>query len=512
MKQAKQAYQNGLKVLGAGAAAGTALYALGRLAQQASRKAVGALTRSFTRRLLTDNYEENLWELVHATARITPQTVVETSLRAQTGTVISRPLGSRRKFYELDDIFFDFAQLARGARPANLRVDTAVVIGPQAKRPMRLEIPIMIAGMAWSLALSRDAKIALARASRLAGTSTNSGEGIPAPGEIEEAGKYVLQIGRSCWNRQESLIKRADMIEIQLGQGASGSTGHPVEYTQLEPGSQRAYGLRRKNEAIQLYTRLPEVAHPADIGKMVQRLRDLTDVPIGVKIGAGKYLEEDLDIILNAGFDAIWLDGAQAGSHAAAPILMDDCGLPTFYAICRAADYLKKQGVKEKVSLIAAGGLFCPGDFLKCMALGANAVGIGTLALLGISHQDIVKVLPWEPPTQLVFATGNRLGAFNIDKGATGLYHLLMSCVDEMVLGARALGRESLSAVDRSDLMSIDPRIAQTAGIDYCGDPQPLGKAAASQPQWLQREHALAHIAAIDRAEAHSQCGSLMTP
>jgi hypothetical protein len=188
---------------------------------------------------------------------------------------------------------------------------------------------------------------------------------------------------------------------------------------------------------------------------------------------------------------------------------MDDFGLPTLYALCRAADFLKQQGMKDKVSLIVSGGLFTPGDFLKCMALGANAVSIGTAALLAISHKDIVKVLPWEPPTQLVWATGSRTGAFSSEKGAIGLYHFLMSAVDEMVLGVRSLGKESLGSVNRDDLMTIDPRVAELAGIDYAGVPQPIGKGSGLQPEWLRREHQLAHIASIDRAEAHSRCGRL---
>jgi glutamate synthase domain-containing protein 2 len=490
------------------AIAATSVYAGYHLLQRIGRWSLTAIVHSFASRLLKDTYDENLWELIHAGSRVTPQTVVEIALRAESGHVITRPLGSRRRYAELDTITFDIAQLAREARPANLSVNTAVVLGPQAQAPLRLEIPIMIAGMGYGLALSGPAKIALANGARMAGTATNSGEGLIAPGELEAAGKYILQIGRSCWNREMSLIKRANMVQIQLGQGASGGSGHPVGYKDLSPCARRAFHLK-KNEQIVIHTQLPEIKDAKHLYEVVRCLRQLTPVPIDLKIGAGKFLEEDMQMAIDAGVDCISIDGAQAGSHAAAPILMDDCGLPTFYALIRAANFLEQNGLKGKISLIVSGGLFTPGDFLKCLALGADAVAIGTAALLAISHSAVAKILPWEPPTQLVYATGKHKNAFCAKQGAMDLYYFLMSSVDEMVLGVRTLGKQSLTALDRSDLMGYDPQIAQVAGIDYMGTPQAIGRGSALQPEWLRREHALAHQAAVALEKRRFACVSL---
>ncbi len=440
---------------------------------------------------------------------MTPQIVLENALRAESGHVITRPLGSRRRYKELDTITFDIAQLAREPRPSNLSVDTAVVLGPRAQAPLRLEIPIMVAGMGYGLALSGPAKIALANGARMAGTASNSGEGLIAPGELEAAGKYVLQIGRACWNREISLIKRADMIQIQLGQGASGGSGHPIGYDDLNQLTRRAFKLR-KNEQIIIHTQLPEIKNAKQLSAVVRSLRELTPVPIDVKIGAGKFLEEDMQMAIDAGVDSISIDGAQAGSHAAAPILMDDFGLPTFHALVRAADFLEHNGYKGEISLIISGGLYTPGDFLKCLALGADAVAIGTAALLAISHTPVAQLLPWEPPTQLVYATGKHKDSFCPKQGATDLYHFLMSCVDEMILGTRTLGKQSLAAIDRNDLMSYDPQVAQTAGIDYMGTPQTIGRGASLQPEWLRREHERAHEAAIELVKRRFACVNLL--
>lgn len=486
-----------LDILAVAALLGLGATGTHRVLRALARAGISRLTSSLVNRLLKDRYEENLWELIHTTSRLSAQTVVENSLRAECGNVITRPLGSQRHYDELDKLVFDFAQLARIPRPSNLPVDTSVVIGPRAKRPMQIEIPIMLGGMAYGLALTGEAKLALARGSALAGTSTNSGEGVPAPGEIEAARKYVLQISRSFWNRDVSLIRQADMLEIQLGQGATGGTGHLLTARQMAPSSRKRFGVSNTRPAL-IYTQLPEILRPSDLGKVVDMLREHTDVPIGVKIGAGKFLEEDLEIALDAGVDAIWLEGGQAGTHAAAPILEDDHGLPTFFALCRASRYLADQKLKGVVSLIVSGGLFTPGDFLKCLALGADAVGIGTAALLAISHPHVGEVLPWEPPTQLTFATGNSTAKFDVEEGAKSLYYFLMSCTEEMILSARALGKHSLRSVSRSDLISVDPYVAEVAGVDMAHRAQPLGLGSTLQPEWLRREHELAHEAALD--------------
>ncbi len=466
---------------------------LDRLVIALGRTGIQLMTNSVVTRLLSDEYEENMWELVHSTLRITPQLLVETALRAQAhGDVIARPLGSRHCYDQFDKLLFDFAQLARTPRPAQLPVDTHVIIGPRARHPLRLEIPIIISGMAYGLALTARAKLAFAQGAAMVGTATNSGEGIPAPGEMAAAGKYIYQISRSGWNRRMAEIVKADAIEIQLGQGATGGTGHPIKTTDL-PRSSRAqfHGCGRR--AVHIYTAPPEMETPQDLAKMVSWVRSVTDVPIGVKIGAGKYLEDDLRIITDAGVDYIWVDGGQAGSHAAAPILQDDHGLPTFFALCRAVRFLSDYNLKGKITLIVSGGLFTPGDFLKCLALGADAVGIGTTALLAISHDQVSKYMPWEPPTQVTYATGKLKARFNWKMGAKHLAYYLQSCANEMAVSARAMGKAALSQVNRDDLISVDPYVARVAGVAAAHIPPPPQMGYAAQPPATRQEHWMAH-------------------
>lgn len=141
-------------------------------------------------------------------------------------------------------------------------------------------------------------------------------------------------------------------------------------------------------------------------------------VPIGMKLVPSGMLEADLDIALEAGVDFITLDGAQAGTKGSAPILQDDFGLPTLFGLCRAVRHLERRGVSGTVSLLIAGGLKTPGECLKAIALGADAVYLGSTVLFAAAHNQIAKTLPWEPPTELVFAWGKLAHRFDPEQRA----------------------------------------------------------------------------------------------
>lgn len=190
-----------------------------------------------------------------------------------------------------------------------------------------------------------------------------------------------------------------------------------------------------------IYSWHPELRDKT-LRQLVAELRRLTDgVPIGAKLAAGHRLEEDMKHCLDAGVDVIALDGAQAATKGSPPILQDDFGLPTLYALVRASEFLNISGRRERVSLIVGGGLSTPGDFLKALALGADAVYIGSIALFAVSHGQVFKSLPWEPPTEVVFHGGKPADEFDIDEGADRLARFLRACAAEMALGVRAMGK-----------------------------------------------------------------------
>lgn len=443
----------------------SAAWAASRYAKDAVRWWLQEGLLRFGRRLMADPYDENLWELISASRRPGPQVILETNLRSQEGTVIQRPLGSPREWPDFRNLVFDFAQLARRPLEFDAPVDTTVVIGPRAAKPMRLETPIIVSAMAYGSALSAGAKVALARGAALAGTASNSGEGLVLPLERQAARHLIVQYHRGTWGKDPETLRKADMIEIHFGQGASGGLGSSVKSARRHPQLRADMGLLPGQDAV-IYSTHPELREGKSLGELVQWLRELTGgVPIGVKLAPGRRLEEDLALCIEAGVDVIALDGAQAGTKGSPPILQDDFGVPTLHALLRATEFLETSGVRDRVTLIVGGGLFTPGDFLKALALGADAVYVGSIALFAVTHDQVFKSLPWEPPTQVVFFRGHQAVDFDIDEGADRLARFIRSCTQEMAMGARALGKRALRDIDRSDLMALDAETAAICGV-----------------------------------------------
>lgn len=201
-----------------------------------------------------------------------------------------------------------------------------------------------------------------------------------------------------------------------MGQGAQGSTPQRTAAKNIGPEFREVFGLPEGAPA-QIRSRLPGVNTKEDFIALVRRLRDETGVPVGLKITATHHLEHELQIALEAGVDFITLDGAEGGTHAAAPTLEDDLGLPTLFAVTRASKYLWKQKATGQVSLIAAGGLRTPGDCLKAMALGADAVYLGTVAVMAMVGEQAVEAMPFEPPTSLVVYNAKATDKLDVERG-----------------------------------------------------------------------------------------------
>ena len=431
----------------------------------ATRKLIDRTFSKSMKTIMTDHYDENIWELVSATRRSGPQVIVETNLRSEEGVEIERPLGSPKKFPSLDQLMFGFSQLYVMPTDLDVNIDTTVIIGKKARKPVTLEIPIMVSGMAFGVALSEAAKVALAKGCSLVGTATNTGEGPFLPSERKAARTLILQYNRGDWSKTDDILEQGDMIEIQLGQGALGGVGHVLTAEKIDKNLRKYYEYPPGKDAV-ANSKQPEVQKPEQLVKLVNKLRRITGgVPIGVKLAAGKYLEQDLDIIIDADVDFISVEGAEAATKGSAPILQDDFGIPTIYAVDRTVNHLIERNVKEKISIIACGKLRTPGDFLKALALGADACYIGSTALFAMSHDQVLKPLPFEPPTQLVWYNGNMSGKFDPNLAAQNLAKFLNSCTREISQGVKALGKQSIHEVIKEDLMSLDEVIAKALKI-----------------------------------------------
>lgn len=434
------------------------------------------IVKKFGTIIMTDSYQENLIELIPGFKHMGIQNTFENNLRAQSGEVLHRPLSGSGPWPHLESLTFIPAQVTTFPIDVDDEVDVKITIGPKAKKPLETDIPLLISGMAYGLALSERARMALAQAAKDSNTAINTGEGVVLPEELELGGKMILQFSKTTWAKDEKLYKDADMIEIKLGQGAMMGMGTKIKPDNL---TGRARDLMRleEDEVAQIYEHFFENQTNKDLKDLVQELRTVSGgVPIGAKIAAGGKLEEDIDGLLAIGVDFIAIDGGQGTTHGSPVILSESFGISTFHAVVRAANHLERRRRKGVVSLIVSGGLFTPGEFLKVLALGADAVYLGSALLFAVAHTQTLDALPFEPPTQVVWHEGKFANQFNVDEGAKAATKYLAASVEEMKLGIRAMGKRSLKEVSKQDLVSYDEQIAKNIGVPYSFDPWKSGK------------------------------------
>lgn len=430
-----------------------------------ARRFAASMVRDAIKIAMTDAYDENILEFISAARRYGIQEIGEANLRAQGGKTILRPLGSPRKMPDFDDIVFDIAQLRRLPTMLFTKIDTKMTIGKHTAKPIICDIPIIVSGMAYGEALSENAKVALAKGAAMAGTASVTGEGPWLESERRAAKSLILQYNRGTWNKEPEKLRRADGIEIQLGQGALGGIGHVLASNNIDKHLRKQFGIPPGKAAI-AQSRQPGVNSPEDFYRLVQRLKDITEgVPIGVKMGAGINLETDLSLLVECGVDFISLDGARAATKGAPPITSDDFGLPAVIALSRAVDFLNRSGYRDRVALLIGGKIRNPGEMLKAIALGADGVYIGSAALFAVAHTQVLNSMPLEPPTQSVWYDGKRKNKFDAEEGAKSLSNFLISCKLELEEGIRALGRMGIYEVCRDDMAALTTQIADITGL-----------------------------------------------
>ena len=431
------------------------------LAKSISRYLVKKIVNHIAAIVFTDKYTLNLIELLPSLMRFSVLNLIELSLRAQRGTVLTRPLGSPKHVLGYDNLMFNPRQMTGLSLLESDQVDMSVTIGPKAKKPMKIDIPLMIAGMAYGLALSEEAKVALARASKELHTATCSGEGPFLPEEAKEAEKFVLQICQWSWGgRTIEQISSADMLEVKMGQGADVGTAS-IKAVEFEGRAQQLAGLKPGQSAVTLPAP-PGIEKLEDWPGFMKKLRQRANgIPIALKIMATDRIEEELSVAVDLDFDVIVIDGTGGGSHATSPTKQDDFGIPILIALKRAKHYLGNR----PISLIAGGGYFTPGQCLKALALGADAIYLGTVPLFALGHNQIEKVIPWEPPTTLIFYSSPTKTQLDVDQAATSVKNTMNSMVLEMQEVMRSLGRSSLKELSAADLVALDQITAEATGV-----------------------------------------------
>jgi glutamate synthase domain-containing protein 2 len=425
------------------------------------------------KRFTTEPYWSNLFETYNLVKMIGLGRMIETELRSARGKPPDRPFGRRQGVSPWQELYFNPVYLHRLPLLNYNTIGTGVVIGPKARHPLKLKIPVLIGGMAYGTALSARTKQGLALGATMAGTAANTGNGPFLPAERTVAEKLIIQYSRGSWAKDLEVLQEADAVEIQLGQGLWGSGPMEVPASRLARNPKLRHLLgARPGETVVIPPRLLEAETGEEIAGLIADLRAQTGgVPIGFKLGGTQWLERELEILVSADPDFIAIDGLEGGTHGGLGSTLDSLGTPTLYALVRARRFLAEKKLTGEISLLVGGGLYTSMDFLKALALGADAVFIGTIALLALVHTQAVKVLPWEPPTTLLFESSRQKQKFQIDQGGQNLANFLKASVQEMQVTASCLGKDHLTAVNKWDLSTTNQELASYLGLQWCGDP-----------------------------------------
>ncbi|VBB07400.1 aldolase-type tim barrel [Lucifera butyrica] len=434
------------------------------------RYIIKKVTNDVLRKILTNQYTRNIVEMLPILKHFSVLNLIELNLRAEEGKVIARPLGSPKHFRGFENLMFIPRQMTKLSLYESTPVDMSVTIGSNAEKPLSITIPFMISAMAYGTGLSENAKMALAKASNRLQTAICSGEGPVLPEEQQEAYRHVLQISRWSWGeRTDGQIDAADMLEVQMGQGADLGTSR-IEENEIAGRARILGGLAAGQPGIALPAP-PGIRQIEDWPDFMKNLRQRAKgKPIGLKLMATDNIEEDLAAAVDLGFDAIVIDGAQGGAHASTPIKQDDFGIPSLYALIRAKRFLGNQNI----SLIVTGGFFTPGQCLKALALGADAIYLATVPLFALAHKQTDKAMPWEPITTLVFYDSPAKIRLNVEQAATNVANTLKSMVLEMQEAMRALGKASLKELGPEDLVALDSVTAEVTDVKYVLDNRSL--------------------------------------
>jgi glutamate synthase domain-containing protein 2 len=416
-----------------------------------------------------------------------PQQVLDEIHRAaDQGIYEIRGFGAKRSVPSFDDLVFLGASMSRypleGYRE---KCATDVVLGTRyAKRPIELKIPITIAGMSFG-ALGANAKESLGRAASEIGTSTTTGDGGMTEEERQSSKTLVYQVLPSRYGLNPDDIRRADALEVVVGQGAKPGGGGMLLGHKI---TERVAKMRDLPEDIDQRSacRHPDWTGPDDLEIKIQELREITDweIPIYVKVGATR-VSFDVALAVKSGADVIVLDGMQGGTAATQDVFIEHVGIPTLPAVRMAVDALQELGMHRKVQLIVAGGIRSGADAAKALALGADAVSIGSAAMVAMGCNRNVFTEDYDAmgtapgychhchtglcPVGIATQDPELEARLEPKQGARWLRNYLTTMVLELQTLARACGKSHVLNLEPEDLTALTIEAAAMAKVPLAG-------------------------------------------
>ncbi|MDE2167696.1 MAG: FMN-binding glutamate synthase family protein [Alphaproteobacteria bacterium] len=423
----------------------------------------------------------------------TPTVIDDIHIKAELGRYRMRGMALFKKIPSWDDLTFLPGTLTRfvieGYRE---KCETKTIIGPRAKRPVGLEIPVYITGMSFG-ALSYEAKVALARGATMAGSATCSGEGGMIPDERRYSERWFYQCIQSRYGFNPHHLRLADACEIFIGQGCKvGLGGHLMGQKvtdQVAEMRSLPAGIDQRSPA-----RHPDWLGPDDLALKINELREATngDIPIQLKLGAARVYD-DVRMAAKCGPDSIYVDGMEGSTGAGPHIATEETGIPGIAAIRQARKALDDVGKTGEISLVYAGGIRNGADIAKALALGADAVAIGTAALVALNCNKDIPEADYEGtvgvsaglcyhchtgrcPVGVATQDPELRKRLNPDEAAERVYNFLHALTLECQMMARACGKTNVHSLEPEDLAALTMEASALAMVPLAGTQHTVGR------------------------------------
>jgi glutamate synthase domain-containing protein 2/rubredoxin len=389
--------------------------------------------------------------------------LADIDIMSETGESIIEPMRTREPVISWDEILVLGAQIARLPLNEDEPVSTRTVIGPGAKYPLEIDAPLIISHMSFG-ALSREAKLALARGSAAVRTAMSSGEGGILPEAMDASYRYIFEYVPNRYSVSEEYLQKVDAVEIKLGQSAKPGMGGHLPGHKVTAEIARVRGFA-EGQSITSPAHHADISTPAELAAKVEWLREATGgKPVGVKLAAGD-VEADMDAVVAANPDFVTIDGRAGATGAAPKYIKRSASVPTIFALERARNALDARG--SSASLIVTGGLRISSDFAKALAMGADAVALGTAALIAIGCRQYRICHTGRCPVGITSQDPELRRNQDWDHAALRLERFLNVSVDEIRAFARLTGHDDVHSLTIHDLCTTNSEISEHTRIRH---------------------------------------------
>ncbi len=382
---------------------------------------------------------------------------------AESGKSENSAMRTLRTFPNFETIVFKGAQLYKMPLNVEVQVNTKTVIGKKAKQPLELSMPFYVSHMSFG-ALSREAKIALAKGTSLVGTAMCSGEGGMLPEARKAATKYIYELGTAAFSHVDRVMMQADAVELKIGQGVKPGLGGHLPAHKVTGEIAKIRGLKPGQASVSP-GRLAGVDDLKDLQEKVAHIKEITNgKPVGIKFASG-HIEEDLEFALKAEPDFITIDCRGGATGSSPKFLKDNVGIPPLFVIRRARNYLDK--VKSKVTFCVTGGFRDSSDIAKALALGADAVALATASMIAIGCIQAKVCHTGTCPVGIATQNEQLRELFDEKKALTQFKNFYTATNNELMIFARTNGVNDVHQLDVSDLVTDSKLVSDFTNIEH---------------------------------------------